>query len=313
VATTLPAGVGPGLGTSPSSSFIPASGYFGGLLSSTATTGPYAATGTTTFIQTGPTTFNATFTSDQLPFLSLPQNNTGNLYNLTLTFGGTPSTTPNSTVIDGNIYGATESATGATLSDSVPGSQSPGTENLYLLSSAAAPAPTSLLAGGTLCTTCTYSQWGYWGGSVTSNFGGSNRLDVGDINFWVAGQPTVTMPTTGTGAYAGSMIGAVSNNGAQYVATGGFSSNYNFGSNTGTFTINNFDNTTITNTTATVTGAGATFGGTFNGAFTGKVSGSFFGPVSGVSGGFPPETGGNFAIGSSSLPYTASGVFLGHR
>ena len=132
VATSLPLGVGPGLNTSTGASFIPAntnsltpSGYFGGLLSSTATTGPYAVTGTTLFTQTGPTTFSATFTSDnQFPFLSLPQNNTGNLYNLTLTFGGTPSTTPNSTIIDGNIYGATEAAAGASLSDSVGGAQS---------------------------------------------------------------------------------------------------------------------------------------------------------------------------------------------
>ena len=184
------------------------------------------------------------------------------------------------------------------------------------MSSGAAPAPTSLLAGGTLCTACTFSQWGYWGGSVTSNFGGSNRVDVGDINFWVAGQPTVTLPTGGTGYYTGSMIGAVNNSGAQYVATGMFNSQYSFGvtgGNTGTFTISNFD--TNINASATITGTGgATFGGTLNGGtFTGKVSGSFFGPVGTASGGFPPETGGNFAIGSSSMPYTASGVFLGHQ
>ncbi len=176
IATTTPAGVGPGLGTNPSAGFIPSSGFFGGSMNSTATPGaPYPITGTTSFTQTGPATFRANFTSDTLPVTSA---STGGLTNFTLTFGGNASGTPDSTIIDGNIYGAVEGAGGATLSDSVSPPQ-PGTQQLYLLSAAAAPIPSSLLPGGTLCSTCAFTQWGYWGGEVTSNFGTPGRADLG--------------------------------------------------------------------------------------------------------------------------------------
>jgi hypothetical protein len=169
--TTTPAGVGPGLGVNPSASFLPSSGYFGGLMVTNQVTGPYAITGATTFTQTGPATFSANFASDNLGSYPFSQS-TGGLNTLTVTYGGAASGTPNSTIIDGNIYGATEGTGSATLTP-ISGSSTSGNQTLYLLSSAAAPPPTSLLTGGTLCTTCAYSQWGYWGGEVASNFGGS--------------------------------------------------------------------------------------------------------------------------------------------
>jgi len=322
--TTLPAGVGPGLGVNPSSSFLPSSGYFGGLMVSNQVTGPYAITGATTFTQTGPATFNANFASDNLGTSYPFSQSTGGLSTLTVTFGGNASGTPNSTIIDGNIYGATESTGSATLTN-IDSTATPGTQQLYLLSSAAAPPPTSLLTGGTLCTTCAYSQWGYWGGQVASNFGGS-RVDVGNINFWVAGQPTVTLPFTGSATYAGQAIGTANNNGSQYIASGTFSNAYNFGSQLGTFTLN-FDSRTLTgtvgppgsnpavySTNSSFCDACSNLAGSFGGTpLTGVANGRFFGPSTVSTS--PPETGGNFAFStiSSATPYTAAGVFLGHR
>jgi hypothetical protein len=313
--TTTPAGVG----VNPSASFLPSSGYFGGLMVTNQVTGPYAITGATTFTQTGPATFSANFASDNLGSYPFSQS-TGGLNTLTLTYGGAASGTPNSTIINGNIYGATEGTGSATLTN-VDSTATPGTQQLYLLSSAAAPPPTSLLAGGTLCTTCAYSQWGYWGGQVASNFGGS-RVDVGNINFWVAGQPTVTIPFTGSATYNGQAIGTANNNGSQYIATGTFSNAYNFGSQAGNFMLN-FDSRTLTGVvgppgsnpavySTTCGECSALSGSSSITILSGVANGRFFGPSTGSTA--PPETGGNFAFSSTSgAPYTAAGVFLGHR
>jgi hypothetical protein len=292
------------LGTNPSTAFIPASGYFGGLMYSNGSgaTSPYIITGTNSFTQTGPATFSSTFTSGTIT--------SGNLSGATLTFGGTASATPNSTIIDGNIYGATEGTNGATLTN-VLGSPSSATQQLYLLSSAAAPAG-AILTNGTLCNTCQFSQWGWWGGDVVSTTLG--RTDIGNLNLWVAGQPTVTIPTGGTATYNGQMIGAVNNAGSHYVGTGTFALMQNFGvsGSNGTFT-GTFDGTTffpgglpVSGTTAAggpYTGSGNTTG------ITATVSGKFFGPNSTT----PPETGGSFSYVNTGTAYAAGGVFLGHR
>jgi len=269
-------------------------------------TNPYIVTGTTAFTQTGPATFSSTFNANALSL-----SNSDGVVSIATTYGGNASATPNSVIIDHNIYAATEGTGGATVEDSPGGAQS-GTQTLYLLSSSAAPPPGSLLAGGTLCTTCAYSQWGYWGGSVVSPFGGGTRTDIGHLNFWVAGQPTVTIPTSGTGTYAGSMIGAVNSNGSGYVATGNFNLSYTFGlsGGTGTFT-STFDGNAlpavaVSGTTAT----GAPYTGTFGTvSITETIAGKFFGPNATT----PPETGGAFAYQNTAIGYQAAGVFQGHH
>jgi hypothetical protein len=288
--------------------FIPASGYFGGLVTPSVGS-QYSVIGTTSFSQTG-ATFSAGFNSTQTSTLSP--------YGLVLGFGGSPSGTPNSTIIDSNVYGATESSGTATLSDSSGGSQS-GSQELYLLSSAAAPPPTSLLSGGTLCSSCAFTQWGYWGGNVTSDFQSSGRVDSAHLNFWVAGQvtPSVQIPFSGTGTYNGNMIGTVNNNGSQYVATGNFTNSFNFGASgcggpgCGTFTINTFDGKTGISAPIGPL-SGSTYQG-FLGAsgIAGRVNGAFFGPN---TPGIPPETAGNFTLqNSGGTPYLAAGVFAGHN
>jgi hypothetical protein len=296
------------LGTSPSSRFIPASGFFGGLMftNSGTATSPYQITGSTTFTQTGPATFAASFASD-------PLRGAGNLASATLTFGGSATSTSNSTIIDGNIYGATEGS-GATLVGST-GGQSTATQQFYLLSSASAPPPTSLLPGGTLCTTCAFSQWGWWGGDINSTT--LNRTDSGHLNAWVAGQPSVTIPRSGTGTYRGQAIGTVNTAGASYVATGTFMNTYVFDADRGNFSLT-FDGRTVSGQVGPTTGGRGLYSSGCAGCvpFTGGgvtavVNGQFFGPGSPTV--LPPETGGNFALTGGLIPYTAGGVFLGHR
>jgi hypothetical protein len=128
----------------------------------------------------------------------------------------------------------------------------------------------------------------------------------------LGGVPTVNLPATGTGFYSGPATGSVFNNGASYIANGTFTNNYNFGTNTGSFAVNNFDNR---NFAGTVHGAGASYSGTLTGGGTsasgstlaGPVVGKFYGPNAG-------DTGGAFSVQSiAGPPYSATAAFGGVR
>ena len=116
--------------------------------------------------------------------------------------------------------------------------------------------------------------------------------------------PTVTLPTSGVGTYNGVAVGTVLNNGATYLAGGGFNQTYNFGTLTGTANITNFDGA---NYSAALTGSRTIFTGDLSGVAnrTGFLAGTFFGPSAAV-------TGGGFAIqNTSGPPYVVSGAFAG--
>ena len=119
----------------------------------------------------------------------------------------------------------------------------------------------------------------------------------------LAAMPTVTLPTAGVGTYNGVAIGSVLNNGASYLAGGGFNQTYNFGTLTGTANITNFDGA---NYTAPLTGSGTIFTGNLTGPAnrTGVLAGTFFGPSAAV-------TGGGFAVQNPAGTYIASGAFAG--
>jgi len=276
-------------------------GYSGGIMNEivNGVATPYAVVGATG-IQTDATNLQiAAQIAGADPF-----NSAGN--SLVLSFGSLQpgGTNARQGYINDNLFGTLESPGG--FGSSVNGQA--GTAQLYLVNANAVPgAIASLLqaSGATPCT-CNFLQWGYWGGQVTTSTDGGTRTDVGAINTWVAGVPTVTMPTTGSGSYSGAAIGTVNTNGATYLATGGFTNTYNFGTNTGAFAINNFDGHTFT---GTVTGSGgATYAGPIAGGGDnrqGTVIGSFYGPGA-------AETGGQFAVQATSGPsYIASGVFAG--
>jgi hypothetical protein len=170
------------------------------------------------------------------------------------------------------------------------------------------------LPNGVTPCACQYLQWGYWTGELDtpdSTQTTATRIDRAHINTWLAGIPTAAgdintlQGQSFVGNYAGHVVGSVVNNGASYVAAGGFNGTYNFGTNAGTATISNFDGRTIG---GTIGGSNGIYVGNFStpGA-TGSIQGQFFGPMA-------AETGGSFGIRATAGPsYIASGVFAGKR
>ncbi len=299
VATTLPSGVGTNRTTQT------LTGFFGGTMTTTATSAPYAITGTASIATDSvANTVNATFTSDT----SLTSSATGGVTAVTMNFGGKQSA-----FIDDNIFGAAEDpATPQQINGQqlTKGGDTSQASQLYLVSSTTGALPTSLLPSGVSFCQCQYLQWGYWGGSLLTGNASNDflsRVDHGHINFWVAGVPTVTMPTTGIGTYNGAAIGSVFTNGSNYVAAGGFSGTYNFGTQSTTFAVNNFDGHTFAAVgPASRTGANYTFGVSGSG-LTGTMNGTFYGPGA-------AETGGNFSVqAAAGATYLASGIFAGKR
>jgi hypothetical protein len=302
VATTLPAGIGA------SRSVNALVGFFGGIMTTTATTpisnsfpnaggNAYAINGIAA-IGTNPAanTVTAAFAS-----FGLQSPATGGVNSVTMVFGPEQSA-----FVDDKNFGAVESR-------SVP-SQINGqnvSSSLYMVTANTAPPPTSFLPTQSICSTCGYLQWGYWGGDLTSgNPASPTRVDHGDINFWVAGQltPVSQLPTVGTGTYSGGIAGTVVNNGATYAASGSFTNTYNFanasGMFSGTFDTHNFNGAVAGGTANGIPGYAGTITGD-NGGKTATVVGAFFGPGA-------AETAGTFAAHSvANTSYTASGIFGG--
>ncbi len=292
-------------------------GYFGGVMNTTAQTDPYVITGKTSLTTDAANNrVAATLTSNRLAASA-----TGGVSRVKMEFGGlTGSGGGREVFVDDNIYGAVESGTKAqqiNREDLVVNGDMAEAGKLYLLSSGAAPPPTSLLPSGSSYCECKYLQWGYWGGDLRTGNSTDNtisRIDRGGINFWTAGQITPTadiriLASQGAiGSYNGHMIGSVFNNGAQYMAAGGLAATYNFATRAGSFAVNNYDGRSFT-----VSGSSATHGANYKFAITtvpgitGAINGSFYGPMA-------AETGGNFAFKTTAGPtYLTSGIFAAKR
>jgi hypothetical protein len=296
--TDLPAGVG----TNRTSQNL-LTGYFGGLMDTTARKRPYAITGTTALSTDAATNrVAAVFTSDPLK-----RHATGGARNVAMVFGP-----ENSAFIDNNIYGAAESQIAPAIVNGKPAQAA----QLYLLSSGAAPPPTSLLPSDASYCQCQYLQWGYWGGDITTANprGYAPRIDRGNINFWTAGPITpladmkLLASQSATGTYNGHLIGSVFNNGAQYTAAGGLKATYNFGTQMGSFSVNDYDGRSFTTMGKPITqGANYKFGITDVHNIAGSINGSFYGPMA-------AETGGNFNFRTTAGPtYLTSGIFAAKR
>jgi hypothetical protein len=265
---------------------------------------PYAVTGSTT-LSTNAATNSVTAVLKSDP---LKRGATRGVRNVTMSFGP-----ENSAFIDNNIYGAAESQRAPATVNGKPAQSAA----LYLLSSGAAPPPNSLLPSGASYCQCQYLQWGYWGGDITSaNTNGAfqPRIDRGNINFWTAGPVTPTADINklasqgAVGNYTGHMIGSVFNNGAQYTAAGGLAAQYNFGTQMGSFSVMNYDGRSFTTTGKLVTqGANYQFGITGVPGIKGAFNGSFYGPMA-------AETGGSFKFQTTAGPaYLTSGIFAAKR
>jgi trimeric autotransporter adhesin len=316
----LPTGVPAGVGANRTTQTL--SGYFGGLMYTNEQSTPYTIAGNATIMTDASSNriqAQLTYQEPDCPTPGVTAPSAG-VSSLTLNYGGlSGSAGSREAFIDDNNFGVLESAS---VPQYVNESQSNG--QLYLVSSGATTQPanpstgqaavnpaSALLPASVSFCQCQYLQWGYWGGSLTTPTDGPTRIDVANINTWVAGTPTPPADLNTlesmriTARYTGASIGSVYNNGASYLAAGGFTGTYNFGTGWGSFTVNNFDNHSFTASgRAPLTGATYSFAGSAHG-FAGSVNGSFYGPMA-------AETGGNFAFRSTSgVPYLASGIFAG--
>ena len=306
VAMTLPTGVGASRTTQT------LTGFFGGMMTTTATPTPYAITGGATIAtDSSANTLKANFTSGPLSASA-----TGGVTSVVMNFGGQQSV-----FIDDNIFGASEDRATPQQINGQPltvGGDTTQASQLYLVSSATAALPTSLLPSGAAFCQCQFLQWGYWGGDLLTGNPTNDlvsRVDHGHINFWLAGVPTsvgdlnTLASQSATGTYSGAAIGSVFNGAtaSNYVAAGGFNGTYNFGTQIGTMAITNFDGHSFSTTgKAPLTSGNYTFNLASTG-LAGTFNGSFFGPRA-------AETGGNFAIHTTAGPsYIASGIFAGKQ
>jgi FecR protein len=314
----------PAAATGPQTPTQNLTGYFGGIMTKEPGTGPgspipYTLTGTTDNFTTNANNAQVAATLNGTDPLTP---GTSKISAMTLGFGSTATGATNSRIayVNDNLFGVMENQYAASSVNGVPvpvnvelGKDANMGSNIYLVTQTAAPPPASLLPSG-LCSTCAYLQWGYWGGELDTPASGSNaaRIDVGHINFWVAG----AMPTpladivnlqknTITGTYNGNLIGSVVNNGAQYLASGGLQAMYNFASQTGQFTVSHYDvlPTFTASGKAPLTGSTYAFQIKNVPGIAGSVNGGFYGPMA-------AETGGNFAFSKTTgSPYITSGIF----
>jgi trimeric autotransporter adhesin len=285
--------------TTPSAPALNETGYFGGIVTKNVGR-PMAWTGTTTVTgDPNANTIAATFRVNNRSRTKLQ-------FGTAAGNGGAPSSYASNQVYAalGNTARAWGRASGS---------------NPQLAMVTAAAVPDNWMPSGVTPCSCQYLQWGYWTGQVVPPAGtkGSSGFTAA-INTWVAGTPTVNLPTSGTGAYSGAAVGTVYNGGATYAAAGNFNASYDFGKQTGSVAINQFDGA---NYSATVKANGAGYSGNLSGArqfgtngsatVSGPVNGSFYGPGA-------VETGGGFKLqtasglqAASAPRYLASGIFAG--
>ncbi|MBV9861667.1 MAG: FecR domain-containing protein [Alphaproteobacteria bacterium] len=310
-ATTLPAGIGASRTTQTQT------GWFGGIMNTTAQSQPYAITGQTQVsTDAGTNRVAGTFTSG-----ALSPSATGGVSSVTMQFGGLSGNAGGrQAFVDDNTFGAAESQTNAQQINGqnlVVNGDPTQAGKLYMFTAGTAPPPTSLLPAGASYCTCNYLQWGYWGGDlITGNSNNStvSRVDRGNINFWVAGQPTPNtdlqnaVMQNATATYTGHLIGSVFNNGAQYVAAGGLQGTYNFGSQNASFAVSNYDGRSFTLAgRAPLSGANYTFTANNVPGLTGSLNGTFYGPNA-------ANTGGSFNFATTVGPtYFTSGIYAAHR
>jgi hypothetical protein len=296
------------------------SGFFGGVMypfvPGSGNAAPYVIQGATGVVTSPANNRVQAIFGGGDPFTS----STSGVSGMTLSFGSVSGRSfARDTFIDDTRYAALESPSNPSTIISSSGTTTtfpttPGGTFTPRLGMVTSGVVNNALPNGVTPCVCQYLQWGYWTGELdTPNAAqtAAARIDRSHINTWLAGIPTAAADintlqgSSFVGNYAGHVVGSVFNNGASYTAAGGFNGVYNFGTNTGTATISNFDGRTVS---GTVSGSGGIYAGTIAvpGA-NGFVQGQFFGPMA-------AETGGNFGIRTTAgTPYIASGIFAAKR
>jgi hypothetical protein len=147
-----------------------------------------------------------------------------------------------------------------------------------------------------------YQEWGYWTQPVTMTISGCGNYTVNNRGFYVWGDKTTTMPTSGSGTYAGTA------NATYWQSTGtGTAMSGTFGMTVTSFSSGSFSNFNVSvsggSNSASISNASGTFveSNTFNfnsscsngtwkingssEGVTGKANGAFFGPNANAVGG----------------------------
>jgi len=156
-------------------------------------------------------------------------------------------------------------------------------------------------------------QWGFWTGQIAfpDPLVTGGRVDRYALATWIAGTlPVVgTIPASGTATYNGHAMGTVNNNGARYQAAGTYTQTWNFGTDSGSATITNFDGLGTITASSLTSGNRREFSGTLTNSagVTGNLAGSFFRGTSDAV----KNVGGNFNLTGTN--YQAGGIVAGQR
>ena len=158
--------------------------------------------------------------------------------------------------------------------------------------------------------TCEFLNWGVW--ASTAPDPRNNGTTYTAVGTFVAGTPTVQLPTTGSATYNGVMAGFAQGGGsaAPYFASGSYQNVWNFQNRTGAFN-GSFDGRSYSGMTQATGGAGSTtFAGNYSGGSrSGSLNGAFFASPTDAA----KYQAGSFSIGNSGAGYQASGIFAGQR
>ena len=174
-----------------------------------------------------------------------------------------------------------------------------------------------MLPDGVTPCECEYLRWGYWSADARRNLPEVNPIDreAAHIASWVAGEipDAIDIPTTGTAAYAGHIVGNVKNGANYYVSAGRFTQQYDFAADTGAFNVTNFDGADYSGAIAASSLRNDFQGANIQGGSnrTMNLRGSFFKSPSQGSGAIPAYVGGDFNVTGND--YKAGGTFAGER
>ena len=237
-------------------------------------------------------------------------------------FGDEVTTAGNSAFIDDEKFGAIEKSTGSQLIGDPPSALTIATQAKLYMVRVDNDTISSIIGSTNLCSQCSFSSWGFWGGDITENTSESERIHMAT---WVAGQNFLASElssVTGTATYTGKAIGTVqlsSLPNAPYLASGQYLATINFGSpSSSTVAINNFDGVSYSGSgvsfLSSSPGGFRTYSGSISngGLRSGSVLGSFVKNATSTglnTAGVPPETIGHFQIEESGGAYKASGTF----
>jgi hypothetical protein len=168
--------------------------------------------------------------------------------------------------------------------------------------------PDTLLASTSNPSTCTceFLSWGVWASSARDPL--NNGKTFVAVGTYVAGTPSVQLPTIGSAIYNGSMVGFATHNGQINGATGSYQNTWDFAHRSGNLNIT-FDNRSYSGTAQATGGPGSTtFAGNFSGGSrSGSLNGGFFSSPTDAA----AYQAGAFSIGGRR--YQATGIFAGQR